>query len=136
MKKLINAIKKEKKYQIKDLYVGEIVTYLLQSYNKDTKQTTKTIQPVKKKAILIKEEDVKFGYRYLKTNQVLSPVDFTVVGNFALKSETLTSFKDCFPDIMQQFNLTENSKLKLSQILKLEEHVNTHINLRDKEFTL
>jgi len=122
--KLIRLLKKQEKYQVKDLYVGEIVSFYAKVH-KNPKDVNLTLQ-AKKLAILTPVNLKTLSFKSLKTNQILQPVDLTTVGNFALNDKTVTPLKNFCPELLKELNLTENSKLTKSKIIKLEDYLNNY----------
>lgn len=135
--------KKEESYKIKDLYVGQIVYTLGEKFDKKTKTSTRLTMQAQKAAILTPVEpyiyeNIKFspiGYKSLSTNKVLRPIYSTNLGLSALNDITLKSFKDYFPELMEKYNLTEDSELTLKQLIKLEDQEKRR-SFTKEEFTL
>ena len=128
--KLMRIFKKQESYQLKDLYVGEILCYYAQMYKKP-KSVNLTI-PAKSLAILTPENIKTLSFKHIKTNKILQPVEQTPVGHFALNDKSIQPLKDAYPEILKEFKLTENSKLSKSKIIKLENYLhNIKLNAID-----
>ena len=125
MKNLIDKSTKHTLYSIKNLYVGEIVSFYAKKY-KDSKFVDLTTR-AKKSAILTQVNPKTLTFQYIKTNKIIKPVELTSVGQFALNDKTVTPLKDFCPELLKELKLTENSKLSKSKILKHEDYLNKNL---------
>ena len=134
IKKLINLFKKQKqskepRYNVEDLYVGEIIKLHNKSYSNG--YTHYTYQPIKKTAILTKESyDL---YIHLKSNQKLHTHSNAEVGDYAVFYNHIHPLTESYHlRTIDKKVFDKNTNLSLSEIIKMEDELNNQNNIIDE----
>lgn len=133
IKKLIEKKKikeyNKPKYDIKDLYIGEIVFIIAEKWV--TFETTSyTYRPIKKFAIFLKADDYLVSNSYLHpSNQKLTTIGLANVNDYAIKD--LRPFKDAFILPIREGKIPP--KVSKAFIVELETGLNQKLAPNQKE---